>query len=62
MRVQYQYSIKLFEGVYFTGKTFAMSKDTQERVKTKVLNYFSAVPKSRDIKLTVDDVTLRKVV
>lgn len=62
MRIQYQYSIKLFEGVYFTGKTFAMAKDTQERVKTKVLNYFNAIPKCGNYNLTIDDVALRKVV
>lgn len=62
MRVQYQYSIKLFEGVYFTGKTFAMAKDTQERVKAKVLNYFNAIPKCGNANLTIDDVALRKVV
>jgi hypothetical protein len=67
MRVQYEYSIKLSEGTYFTSKAYAMDKDTQERVKVRVLNYFSGLSFFTGIAkcgfdFTIDDVTLRKVV
>ena len=61
MVVQYEYSIKLSEGVNYKGKMFAMAHHSVEMIKARAFNYFKCIPYNYHYNVTIDDVSVRKV-